>query len=303
MDNLVEQMRAEVLSGLFKTSFKDNWEVRQKFLQNNLKTPTRKNELIALGSVLSQAFSLSGKNDRSQGGVSSAGVVWESLIVWYLNLCLLGTNSVAIRGAPLCPAPIKDALSVCFENTILRSEPDVLVLSSNALMESPPAATRSKMLEAVGEILEENFKELGVVNFQCKTNWNDNAQIPMLWNMLYNQSKKGALIPNGFSIGRNGHALQNLGYFGYGFVTVPTGNRGTSPYKPTSLCVMRVRTMSAGNYWGSPTVSGVSLSLAEFFNVFNRNAKLFPNVADIGVKAAELLNQKISSPWRAAFRI
>lgn len=303
MENLVEQMRTEVLSGLFSTSFANDWEIRKSFLRDNIKSQIRKNDLIALGSLLSEAFALSGKNDRSQGGVSSAGVVWESLIVWYLNLCLLGTNSVAIRGAPLCPTPIKDALSVCFENTILRSEPDVLVLSSDALMQAAPLASKTMMLKVASNILEDNFQELGVVNFQCKTNWNDNAQIPMLWNMLYNQAKKGALIPNGFSIGRNGHTLKNLGYFGYGFVTVPTGKRGTAPYKPTSLCVMRVRTMSAGNYWGCPTVSGVSLSLAEFFNVFNRNAKVFPNVADVGAKAAELLRHQDGSQMLAPFRI
>jgi len=303
MDNLLEQIRREVLSGLFATSFANNWEVRRSFFRKNLKTQLRKNDVIALGSLLSEAFALSGKNDRSQGGVSSAGVVWESLIVWYLNLCLLGTNSVAVRGAPLCPSPIKDALSVCFENTILRSEPDVLVLSSNALMQASAVSNKSKMLKAASDLLEDNFKELGVVNFQCKTNWNDNAQIPMLWNMLYNQAKKGALIPNGFSIGRNGYALKNLGFFGYGFVTVPTGKRGTNPYKPQSLCVMRVRTMSAGNYWGCPTVSGVSLSLAEFFNVFNRDAKVFPNVAEVGARSAELLKHQQDSRMIVPFRL
>ena len=24
------------------------------------------------------------------------------------------------------------------------------------------------------------------MNLQCKTNWNDNAQIPMLWDLIYN---------------------------------------------------------------------------------------------------------------------
>ena len=114
----------------------------------------------------------------------------------------------------------QDAMSVCFENTILRSEPDVVLISSNALLDVP--AQKNKIIEKADEVIAENFHGTGLVNFQCKTNWNDNAQVPMLWNMLYNQTRKGAVIPNGFSIGKNGFNLKNLGAFGYGFVTVPT---------------------------------------------------------------------------------
>ncbi len=302
MDTLIEQIRREVIEGLFNTSFGVNWDIRSKYLGGLLKATPKKKEVILLGSHLSPAFKLSGSQNRTQGGVSSAGVVWESLVVWYLNLCLLGTKSVVIRGAPLCPSPVGDALSVCFENTILRSEPDVLLLSSDHLVETLAAPNKKKMLELASDVVEENFSSLGVINFQCKTNWNDNAQIPMLWNMLYNQSRKGALIPNGFSIGRNGHTLKNLGYFGYSFVTVPTQKKGPAGYKASNLAVMRVKTMSAGNYWGHPTTNGVCLSLAEFFNVFNRSPNLFPNVAEVGVRAADVLSRK-NSPERDLFRI
>lgn len=146
------------------------------------------------------------------------------------------------------------------------------------------------MLEAINSEVDGAFNRTGVVNFQCKTNWNDNAQIPMLWNMLYNQSRKGALIPNGFSIGRNGYSLKNLALFGYAFVTVPTQKKGPAGYKASNLDVMRVKTMSAGNYWGHPSINGVCMSLAEFFNFFNRGAGTFPNVADVGKTAAEALS-------------
>lgn len=145
------------------------------------------------------------------------------------------------------------------------------------------------MLASASELLEESFDKVGLVNFQCKTNWNDNAQIPMLWNMLYNQARKGAVIPNGFSIGRNGYSLKNLGFFGYAFATVPTQKKGPHGYKPENLDVMRVKTMSAGNYWGHPTRNGVCFSLGEFFNYFNRHSVVFPNVADVGRVAAESL--------------
>jgi hypothetical protein len=233
-----------------------------------------------LGDHLSSAFRLTGRGDRSQGSVSSAGSTWEALVVWYLNLCLVGTNSVCLRGSKFCPQSIQDAMSVCFQNTILKSEPDVVLISSNELLEVP--AQNSKPIKKADEIISENFDRTGLVNFQCKTNWNDNAQVPMLWNMLYNQSRKGALIPNGFSIGRNGFNLKNLGEFGYGFVTVPTQKKGPDNYKSNGLAVLRVKTMSAGNYWGHPTKNGVCLSIREFFNFFNRNAAIFPNVSEVG---------------------
>jgi hypothetical protein len=183
-------------------------------------------------------------------------------------------------------------MSVCFENTILRSEPDVVLISSNALLEVP--AQKSKPIEKADEIISESFDQTGLVNFQCKTNWNDNAQVPMLWNMLYNQARKGAVIPNGFSIGRNGFNLKNLGAFGYSFVTVPTQKKGPAGYKTSGLDVLRVKTMSAGNYWGHPTRSGVCFSIREFFNFFNRNSTIFPNVSDVGRKTAEDAKEEIN---------
>jgi hypothetical protein len=245
-----------------------------------------------LGDHLSSAFRLAGKGDRSQGSVSSAGSTWEALVVWYLNICLVGTNSVCLRGPKFCPKSIQDAMSVCFENTILRSEPDVVLISSNALLEVP--AQKSKPIEKADEIISESFDQTGLVNFQCKTNWNDNAQVPMLWNMLYNQARKGAVIPNGFSIGRNGFNLKNLGAFGYSFVTVPTQKKGPAGYKTSGLDVLRVKTMSAGNYWGHPTRSGVCFSIREFFNFFNRNSTIFPNVSDVGRKTAEDAKEEIN---------
>lgn len=281
MNNLIEQIRYLAVDDLFSLKgFGAGWSVRKKFFESKLGKSRKKQDFIGLGDHLSAAFRLSGKGDRSQGSVSSAGSTWEALVVWYLNLCLVGTNSVCLRGPKFCPKAIQDALSVCFENTILRSEPDVVLLSSNALVEVP--SQKTKPVDKANEIISEHFDQTGLVNFQCKTNWNDNAQVPMLWNMLYNQARKGAVIPNGFSIGRNGFNLKNLGAFGYGFVTVPTQKKGPAGYKTNGLDVLRVKTMSAGNYWGHPTRSGICFSIREFFNFFNRNATIFPNVADVG---------------------
>jgi len=291
MKSLIEQLRNEAIADLFPLKgFGSQWKQRQKFLLEKLGNSKKKSDIIKLGNHLSEAFKLTGSADRSQGSLSSAGSTWEALVVWYLNLCLVGTRAVCVRGAPLSPTPIKDALSVCFENSVLRSEPDVILISSEALAKAPAVANKKAMLAKANEIIEESFDKTGLVNFQCKTNWNDNAQVPMLWNMLYNQARKGALIPNGFSIGRNGYSLKNLGIFGYAFVTVPTQKKGPQGYKPENLDVMRVKTMSAGNYWGHPSRNGVCMSLAEFFNFFNRSTAVFPNVADVGRFAAASLN-------------
>lgn len=285
MNNIIEQIRCLVVEDLFSLKgFGGEWARRRSFFVDKLGKAPKKQDYILLGDHLSAAFRLAGKGDRSQGGVSSAGSTWEALVVWYFNLCLVGTNSVCLRGPKFCPQPIQDAMSVCFENTILRSEPDVVLISSNALLEVP--AQKNKIIEKADEIIAENFHGIGLVNFQCKTNWNDNAQVPMLWNMLYNQTRKGAVIPNGFSIGRNGFNLKNLGAFGYGFVTVPTQKKGPAGYKANGLDVLRVKTMSAGNYWGYPTRSGVCFSIREFFNFFNRNASIFPNVSDVAKSIA-----------------
>ena len=285
MDNIIEQIRKIAVEDLFSLKgFGGQWSERRPFFVSKLGKSPKKQDFILLGDHLSTAFQLAGKGNRSQGGVSIAGGTWEALLVWYLNLCLVGTNSVCLRGSKRCPQSIQDAMSVCFENTILRSEPDVVLISSNALLECP--SQRNKVIKKADEVISENFGETGLVNFQCKTNWNDNAQVPMLWNMLYNQARKGAVIPNGFSIGRNGFNLKNLGAFGYGFVTVPTLKKGPEGYKPNGLDVLRVKTMSAGNYWGHPTRSGVCFSIREFFNVFNRNAAVFPNVSDVAKSIA-----------------
>ncbi|MNT38344.1 hypothetical protein D3C72_1745310 [compost metagenome] len=99
--------------------------------------------------------------------------------------------------------------------------------------------------------------ELGIV--QCKTNWNDNSQIPMLWDMVYQASfGPGTHV----RIGRNGYAISHLGRFSYSFVTTPTQK---SLPKPGSMPVKRTNKLSGGNYWGLPTTAGVALSLAEIF--------------------------------------
>lgn len=305
MSSLIEQLRSETLASLFKLKgFGEQWSTRNALIHEHLQGAKKRRDVINLGNHLSSVFRCAAASGRGQGDLSMAGSTWESLVVWYLNLCLVGTRAVVLRGAPLCPAPVRDAMSILFQSSVLRSEPDVVLISSQALYDAPEAESRSAMMADASEILEDSFDKTGVVNFQCKTNWNDNAQIPMLWNMLYNQARKGAVIPNGFAIGRNGFSLKNLGAFGYAFVTVPTQKKGPSGYKPHNLDVMRVVTMSAGNYWGHPSRSGVCASIGDFFDFFNRNSEVFPNVAHVGRTATQAIAQaKWDAPDIAHFRL
>lgn len=286
--NLAEQLRSFALQDLDSIkSFKAGWHERADYFDGLLaNAPLSRSGILSLGDHLSGAFRLEGSNNRSQGSLSNAGAVWEALVVWYLNLCLAGTQAVCIRRGQLIPKCLCDALSICFESAVLRSEPDVVVVSCEKLLMVPPEGTRKKAMERAAAVIEANFGATGLVNIQCKTNWNDNAQIPMLWNMLYNQARKGAVVPNGFTIGTNGHTLSGLGHFGYAFVTVPTQKKAPHGYKPQSVEVLRAKTMTAGNYWGYPSKNGVCLSIREFFGFLSKNPKVFPAISDVAVAAA-----------------
>jgi len=292
MSSLIEQIREHAVQDLLGIkAFKNGWEDRKAFFEKRLGSPgsVTRQDVIQLGEVLSEAFSLKGSKDRSQGGVSSAGAVWEALVVWYVNLCLAGTHAVCVRGAKHAPSPVKDSLTILHESTILRSEPDVIIFSGKGLSALPRESSLNKAHEAINQWCASNYSSLGVVNIQCKTNWNDNAQIPMLWNMLYNQARKGAIIPNGFSIGKSGYSLMNLCHFGYAFMTVPTQKKGPQGYKPMGMDVLRVKSMTAGNYWGHPSKNAVCSCISEIFSFFTKNRNAFPNIADVGKATAKAI--------------
>ncbi len=114
---------------------------------------------------------------------------------------------------------------------------------------------------------ERDFSDLEINIIQCKTNWNDNAQIPMLWDMVYSARRFATNI----TVGRNGYSIQNVKYFSYSFVTVPS-NRLDS-YKPNATSVKRVENLTGGNYWGLPTLHNVAASIKEMLlkNLNNGN--------------------------------
>ena len=86
---------------------------------------------------------------------------------------------------------------------------------------------------------ESYFDEFEIGVIQCKTNWNDNSQIPMLWSMIY---ETNSFDSSSISIGRNGYSMKDLKHFTYSFMTVPTND--LSSYKQNSTSVNRVRNLT-----------------------------------------------------------
>ena len=96
MINIIEQLRAASTRSLLKIKKIDqDLPRRLAFLRSKLGGKT-KTDIVKIGNYLSEAFLLLGRKDRSQGSLSSAGSVWEALIVWYLNICLAGTRAVCL---------------------------------------------------------------------------------------------------------------------------------------------------------------------------------------------------------------
>ncbi len=143
------------------------------------------------------------------------------------------------------------------------TESDLIVIVFPDSFSFPPLGVKFSDLSALIEPKIATF-ELGVI--QCKTNWNDNAQVPMLWDMIY---RAKGFNDHSISIGRNGSSIYDLRKFTYSFVTVPTQK---DPYKATDMAVKRVRNLSGGNYWGKPSQNGVAMNVCEIFNRNFRSA-------------------------------
>jgi len=247
------------------------WEAELSKRSANFSDAKRVHEL---GSHLRDVFFSTNTGGRDQGSLSGGGAGWESLVTWYLNLVFSGTNAVAMRQSQsVVPKTLLDATTIRYGNHQTNTESDVCVIVYPDDFDFPEqsdsfmAELDREVSKRIGDI------ELGVI--QCKTNWNDNAQVPMLWDMVYRASfGPGTNI----HIGMNGYSVKHLRRFSYSFVTVPSQKEGRMPSSSTQMAVKRVANLSGGNYWGMPTKSGVALSLAEIFDsnfssAFNVNVR------------------------------
>ena len=235
------------------------WEIELSRLSNNFSDAKKVHEL---GDHLRDVFFATNTGSRDQGSLSGGGAGWESLVTWYLNLVFSGTNAVAMRQSQsVVPKTILDATTIRYGNHQTNTESDVCVIvyPDDFDFPNPGKAYMSELDKEVAKRIGDI--EVGII--QCKTNWNDNAQVPMLWDMVYRASFGSG---TNIHIGMNGYRVQHLRRFSYSFVTVPSQKEGRMPSNSSQMAVKRVANLSGGNYWGMATKSGVALSLAEIFD-------------------------------------
>jgi hypothetical protein len=238
--------------------------------------------IFDLGDDLKEIFSASSQGNTRVGentnsSVSAGGAAWESLVCWYLNLCLIGSNVVVIKSKKdLLPRFITDAIAVKYNNFKSNTEADLIYIAFPEKVEWPEKGEKELFSQYFDRVLSNAFamKDIGVGVIQTKTNWNDNAQIPMLWDMVYSAKGFGRNV----TVGSKGRSIESFASFTYSFVTVPSQKDIDKNYKVTSTAVNRVRNISGGNYWGLPTKDGVADSLNEFIG---RNLSEYIPEADL----------------------
>ena len=238
--------------------------------------------IFNLGDHLRDIFSSSSQGNTRVGentnsSVSAGGAAWESLVCWYLNLCLIGSSVVVIKSKnDLLPRFVTDAIAVKYNNFKSNTEADLIYLAFPKDVEWPEKGDKELFSKYFDRILSTAFsmKDIGVGVIQTKTNWNDNAQIPMLWDMVYSAKGFGRSV----TVGSKGRSIESFASFTYSFVTVPSQKDIDKNYKVTSTAVNRVRNISGGNYWGLPTRDGVADSLNEFIG---RNLSEYVPEADL----------------------
>jgi hypothetical protein len=235
------------------------WPSYRAELQKILGESPTAQDVFNVGAQLKQVFK-SETRTRSQSDLSRGGGSWEILITWYLNLVFWDTNVVVMRPSKkLLPPVVADAMAVKVKGVTTSKETDVVVIEV-------PKNNSSENLDtkAIDQIIRSNPQGTSVGVVQCKTNWNDNAQIPMLWNIVY--AAQNLQVQN-VVVGSKGFSPSSFGKFSYAFMTVPTNTEknGKDNFNPSSTAVVRVQGMTGGNYWGNPSTEGVADSISEYF--------------------------------------
>ena len=265
--NIIESLRQMVIEDLFNlNTVASNWDVWSDCIKNHIGEQPTAQSILDIGDYISEVFKQTGSEGRGQGELSAGGTAWESLVTWYVNLCSIGSRVVAIKKKSTLPTPINDSITVSYANFSCSTESDitVVVFPDDPLFTeyNPSLYKRSGKInfDELNKLVGDKFEDFEVGIIQCKTNWNDNSQIPMLWDMIYSA---GGFGKRQITVGRNNYSIQSLNVFTYSFVTVPTNKLST--YKPDCTCVGRVKNLSGGNYWGLPTANGIAKSLKEIF--------------------------------------
>lgn len=277
--NIVEYLRECAINKLFSVAGFSNafpvWKTKITAL-----TPScTEHEYFDIGDSLQDIFfSTNTSAARSQSDVSGGGANWEGLVCWYLNLCNVGRRTVVIKHhKSLIPTPVSDAITVKYGTFPSNTESDLIAITfpdkpeysmgkdniaindihGNVVPTYKGRSTKYNLLPILDALVARDFNDIEIHIIQCKTNWNDNAQVPMLWDAVYAADR----FRNGITVGQNGYSIRNVNRFTYSFVTVPTVK--LSKIKSDSVCVLRVRHLTGGNYWGLPSQAGIADSIKE----------------------------------------
>jgi hypothetical protein len=277
MTNAIEYLREAAVEQLFNMAgFSYCWaQWRKEIIQVAGKSPTAL-DILKIADSLEKIFSSTNIKGRKQSTLSAGGSAWEGLVCWYLNLCLIGTRAVVVKqNKHLIPGPLGDAFTVCYNLFPSNTESDLvaIIFPDEYEYNIPwnqiviPGINTTKRnnefnyLKVINWLCARDYGKLEARIIQCKTNWNDNAQIPMLWDMIY---ASDGFSRTSITVGNNLSKIKDLKSFTYSFVTVPT-NPGVK-YTSNSTAVRRVHSLSGGNYWGRGTEIDIAGSLKAFLN-------------------------------------
>lgn len=309
--NIVEKLREEAIKSLFDTKgFAAAWPIWKAKI--NTYIPNRSaNQFFDLGDHLKDIFYTTNMSKvrtdgtRSQSEVSGGGANWEALVCWYLNLCCVGRRSVVIKhNKNLLPDPIANAITVNYGTFISNTESDLIAITfpdkleygldkekivindedGNTIKVKHKGKMNYNLKEVLNALVARDFSEIEIHIIQCKTNWNDNAQIPMLWDMIYSADN----FKTNIKIGREGYSINNARVFTYAFATVPTVK--LDKFKRDSVSVLRVSNLSGGNYWGIKSVSGIASSMKEMLSRNLSNGANDTHKATLKVELPKLIS-------------
>lgn len=302
---LSENIRREVVLHPFGKSarggngikwFTQNWDdVGPKFA-NVLKQGCSSEDVIGIGDHLRSFFKGQANDDdnalldkyQRNTMVGTVGDGWQSLISYYLNLGYLGSHAIALTRS-FVPKTVKDILSVSYTDGSVNADIDIALISNPQISREASSGNFATDVKRFDEIIKNSLSETSLIVIQSKTNWNENAQIPMLWDLLYSQVREGSPSTN-YRIGADYATLQDLSYFGYSFMTVPTNDRAVK-IEPNRVEARRVRHLSMGAYWGMKSKQGVIKSIKCFFaDAHSKCADHFPRPIHVGVEACNAVH-------------
>ena len=131
MTNLVDQLREISVKDLLNTpSMKKTWPSWKSIINQEIgKTPDA-TSVLNLGDKLAKVFKNTSISGRSQSTLKAGGVTWECFVAWYLNLCMIGGNTVVVKmKKSLVPEPIRDGTTVMYGSFPSNSESDLLAIT------------------------------------------------------------------------------------------------------------------------------------------------------------------------------